>query len=102
MVDDDAVIYIFRIQLCKFIASSESKVRRALGNCLSSKRNTKQKRSETPTKDPRPCGEARYTEQEDKVAKRTADHDIDHEDTSLLKSLLEYTDFYLIRSIHIT
>ena len=74
--------YSFVLQLCKYLASSESKSRRALGKYSFAKGIRKQKRSGTPPEDLGLCEEARYNEQEETVAKRTTDCDIDYEDTS--------------------
>lgn len=76
MGDEDTDICISGIQLCQYLAAAESKVRRALGKHSFANEVKKRKRSETPPEEIRPSDEARYAKQEERAAKRTADHDM--------------------------
>ncbi|KAF2621118.1 hypothetical protein BU25DRAFT_443956 [Macroventuria anomochaeta] len=75
--NDDTEIRISGIQLCHYLAAAEGKMRRALSKHSLAKGVTKRRRSETSFKEIKPGAEARYDEQEERAAKRTADYDID-------------------------
>ncbi|KAF2804388.1 uncharacterized protein BDZ99DRAFT_397834 [Mytilinidion resinicola] len=77
--DEDAEICISGIQLCRYVDAAESKVRRALRKESLADNVNKRKRSETPPEEIQSSDDARYAKQEERAAKRTADHDIDYE-----------------------
>ncbi|KAI9695105.1 MAG: hypothetical protein M1820_008909 [Bogoriella megaspora] len=91
MGDEDTEIYVSAIQLCQYLAVAESKVGRgqSLIEHSFAYEVKKRKRSETPPEEIGSSDEARYIEQEQRAAKRAADHDKDYEDTSSSKSLSE-------------
>lgn len=77
-------------QLCRYLYAAETRVERAPGKHSFTKevKKRKRKRSETPPEEIRASDDARYTEQEERAAKR-ADLDIDYKERSLTKSLLD-------------
>ncbi|KAF2229878.1 hypothetical protein EV356DRAFT_561859 [Viridothelium virens] len=91
MGDEDTEICVSGIQLCQYLAAAESKVRREQSLIKHSFAHEvkKRKRSETPPEEFGSSDEARYIEQEQRAAKRTADHDSNYEDTLSTKSLSE-------------
>jgi hypothetical protein len=91
MEDEDTAIDISSIQLCQYLAAAERKGRRAQSLIKHSFAHEvkKRRRSETPPEEITSGDEARYVEDEQRAAKRTACHDDDYVDTSSTKSLLE-------------
>ncbi|RMZ67019.1 recQ family helicase [Pyrenophora seminiperda CCB06] len=85
MGDEDTDIYISGSQLCQYLYAAESRVVRALGKHSFTTEVKKRKRSETPPEEIRAGDEARYTEQEERAAKR-ADCDVDYQEKSSVKS----------------
>ncbi|KAF1364395.1 hypothetical protein EJ07DRAFT_100106 [Lizonia empirigonia] len=79
--DEDADIYISGTQLCQYLDAADSRVKRVLGQQTLPKEVRKRKRLETPPEEILSSDEARYAEQEERVAKR-ADHDVDYRDES--------------------
>jgi hypothetical protein len=78
-------------ELCQYHAAAEDKIRRqrALVRHSILPGVKKRKRSKTPPEMIAPGDEAKYIEQEERVAKRMADGDPDYQDTGLVKSSSE-------------
>jgi hypothetical protein len=86
MGDEDTDICISGSQLCRYLYAAETRFERVLGKHSFTKEVKKRKRSETPPEEIRASDDARYAEQEGRVAKR-ADLDMDYEERSSTKSL---------------
>ena len=67
-------------QFCKYLTMAETKVQRleSLSRSLIAPGLRKRKRSETPPEQITSSDEARYTEQEERVARRMEDNDPDY------------------------
>ncbi|KAF2710140.1 hypothetical protein K504DRAFT_533125 [Pleomassaria siparia CBS 279.74] len=87
--EDDAEIHMSGLQLWRYLAAAESRLKRTLGKRSFAKEVKTRRRSETPPEEMGSSDEARYAKQEERAAKRTAYDDIDYEDTSSIKSLSE-------------
>ena len=88
--DQDRELVVSAEQLCQYLTAAETKVRQlgSLGKHSIAPELKKRKRSETPPEEIASGDERRYVEQEERAAKRVADHDPDYEDTSI-KSVSE-------------
>jgi hypothetical protein len=77
-------ITVSSLELCQYIATTEDKIRRqrALVRHTIFPGVKKRKISETPPERIACDDEAKYAEQDERAAKRTADHDPDYEDAS--------------------
>ncbi|KAH8724694.1 hypothetical protein GQ44DRAFT_727483 [Phaeosphaeriaceae sp. PMI808] len=87
---EDLEICISGIQLCEYLAAAEGKTRQSqsLRKQSFSREARKRKRLETPPEEIRSDDEARYVEQEERAAKRAADHDNDYTATSPVNKFL--------------
>lgn len=86
---EDRELVVSAQQLCQYLAAAEGKVRlRSLGKHSIAPGIKKRKRPETPPDQITSDDEARYVEQEERVAKRIAGDDPDYENLSI-KSLSE-------------
>jgi hypothetical protein len=88
MGKEDAFIYIPRSKLCEYLSAADSKEEQTLGKHMLAKEVEKRERSGTPPEEIRADDEVRYVEQEERAAKRT-NHDINYEEKSSTKSLLD-------------
>jgi hypothetical protein len=86
MSEEDTFIYIPASTLCEYLNAADSKEEQALGKHVFVEEIKKRKRSETPPEEMRAGDDARYSEQEERAAKR-ADRDMDYLDTTSTKSL---------------
>ena len=79
--NQDQELVISAQQLCEFLTAAETKVRKrgSLSKDPIPPGVKKRKRSETPSEEIASNDEARYAEQEERAAKRTAENDSDYE-----------------------
>jgi hypothetical protein len=86
--DGDRELIITTQQLCEYLDVAETRVARleSLGKPSVAPGLTKRKRSETPPDQITSNDEARYVEQEERAAKRTAQQDQDYEGSSIESS----------------
>src|SRR5689334_4961606 len=82
--ESDRELLVSAEQLCNYLEAAENKAQhpRSLGKHSIAPMVKKRKRSETPPEEITSSDEARYTEQEEREAKRVADSDPDYEELS--------------------
>jgi hypothetical protein len=82
--DEDRELIITTEQLCEYLSAAETMVERSssLGEHNLGPGVKKRKRSKTPPENLNSGDEARFIEDEERTAKRIAEHDLDYDDTS--------------------